>query len=187
MKTLTKLFVLLMMAGLTVVTAQQKDYSDEPGYIEFGDLEDFETGDRVTEVILEENILNMVSKLTKHEEQELSELISGLKLIKVHAFEVTDENRKELEKRIEAVNEKAVSKKWQRIVRVRDGEEIANVYIKTNANDDIEGLLVLSLERSGEAAFVNIVGDIKLETIGKLGGKFDIPSLDKVKHSDSLK
>ena len=38
----------------------------------------------------------------------------------------------------------------------------------------------MAIDGSGEAVFVNIVGDINLETIGKLGAKFDIPALDQI-------
>ena len=41
-----------------------------------------------------------------------------------------------------------------------------------------------SLEKSGEAAFVNIVGTIDLKTIGKLGKKFDIPQLEGIKDDE---
>ena len=75
---------------------------------------------------------------------------------------------------------KEVEKKgWDRIVRMKDRDEAADVYIKTE-NDGIIGLLVTAFNEDDEAAFVNIVGDINLETIGKLGDKFDIPSLDSI-------
>ena len=35
----------------------------------------------------------------------------------------------------------------------------------------------VQVEKGGEAVFVNIVGDIDLETISRLGGKFDIPGI----------
>jgi hypothetical protein len=69
---------------------------------------------------------------------------------------------------------------WKRIVRTRSSEEIANVYIRLNDNKQIVGLVVTSVEQGGDAAFVNIVGNIDLATIGKLGKKFHIPSLDSI-------
>ena len=46
--------------------------------------------------------------------------------------------------------------------------------------ETIEGLVVTQVEKGGEAVFVNIVGDINLETISKLGSKFDIPGIDEL-------
>ena len=62
MKTLTKLAVLFVLFLSTAVIAQKKDYSDEPGYVNFGNLANFETEEMVTEVILEDHLLRMASK-----------------------------------------------------------------------------------------------------------------------------
>jgi hypothetical protein len=186
MKTLMKFAVIVLFASFVSLTAQEKDYSKYPGYVEFGDLKDFQSNERVTEVFLSENILNMVSKMTNENEPEVSELIGGLKLIKVHAFDVTDENKDKLLARVEEINQKVSGQNWERIVRVRDNSENVNVYIKTDGSEQIVGLLVMSVEPNSEAAFVNIVGNINLATIGKLGGKFNIPSLDSVKEQDSM-
>ena len=63
---------------------------------------------------------------------------------------------------------------------------MANVYIKLNNDKKIIGLAVTNFEKGGEAAFVNIVGNIDLSTIGKLGKKFGIPHLEGV-NSDNEK
>ena len=50
--------------------------------------------------------------------------------------------------------------------------------IRTSGEELIEGLVVTQVQKNGEAVFVNIVGDINLETISRLGSKFDIPGID---------
>ena len=70
---------------------RKNDYSKYPGYANFGDLAALEDGEMVTEIIIEEKLLRMVSKFTK-DDDELSDLIGGLKLIKVNTFEVTPGN-----------------------------------------------------------------------------------------------
>ena len=52
--------------------------------------------------------------------------------------------------------------------------------LKHPATDNILGLVVMTLDKHDQAVFVNIVGTIDLKKIGKLGAKFDIPSLDKI-------
>ncbi len=180
MKKLTK-YLLVFLAAAVLTAAQKKDYTSEPGYIDFGDLQSLESDEMVAEVFIEEHLLRMVSKITKNEDQELSDLISGLKLIKVNAFDVNETNLPLIKSKIEAIDKELTSKKWDRIVRTRSKKEAANVYIKTGSKDIILGLVVTALDTKGEAAFVNIVGDINLETIGKLANQFDIPSLNKVK------
>jgi Skp family chaperone for outer membrane proteins len=180
MKTLTKLAVLFVLLLSTAAFAQGKDYSDEPGYVNFGNLADFETEEMVTEVILEDHILRMVSKITKGEDEDLSKLIGGLKLIRVNAFEVNTKNESELFDKVKSVDKDLMGEGWDRIVKSRSKSESAYVYIKTDGTDNIYGLVVMAIDGSGEAVFVNIVGDINLETIGKLGAKFDIPALDQI-------
>lgn len=179
MKTLAKLFIVLfsvtLMAGS--LHAQKQDYSKYEGYVEFGDLSGFDTGKNVTEVLIEEHLLKMVAKLSKNEDPELEELLSGLKLVRVHTFDVNAENSEELLDRINEVNNSLNGTGWDRIVRTRSSEETANVYIKTKNSDEILGLVVTVFDSSGEAVLLNIVGEINLDSITKLSDKFDIPSL----------
>jgi len=159
----------------------QSNYLNHPGYFDFGDLSVFEQGDGVTEVFLESNILQLVASVTQEDEPELSSMLNGLDLVKVNVFEVSDKNENDIRNKIDEVDTKLVSQKWDRIVRTKGGEEVVNVYIKTTGSKkNIEGLVVTTLDKSGEAVFVNIVGTIDLNKIRKLGDKFDIPSLDKV-------
>lgn len=178
MKHLTKLFAMLFLVAATTIIAQNKDYSNHPGYVDMGNFTEFETGETFTEVIIEEHLLRMVAKMTKYEDDELAKLIGGLKLIKVHTFELTPQNKAEAERRVKNIENKLRSENWDTIVRSKGKGERANVYIKTDKNSKIVGLVVAAFEEDDEAAFVNIVGDIDLEAIGKLSGKFDIPHLN---------
>ncbi|MBI9071207.1 MAG: DUF4252 domain-containing protein [Melioribacteraceae bacterium] len=182
MKTKIKM-VLFVIAVLFVstITAQKNDYSTYAGYVDFGDLSQFETGDQVTEVLIEEHLIRMVAKLSKHEEPELEEVLNGLKLIRVHVFETNEANTKAINERIKTFDKKLMANNWDRIVKTRSNSESANVYIKTKNEEEIQGLVVMFFNNGSEAGFVNIVGDINLDTIGKLSSKFDIPSLNSVK------
>jgi hypothetical protein len=173
-------FLFIFITLFTFSVFAQNDYSKEAGYFDFGDLSIFEKGDGVTEVFLESNILKLVSTITEDEEPELSAMLNGLQLVKVNVFEVSDKNENELRNKIDDLDKKLVYQKWDRIVRSKGGEEAINVYIKTGNKKNIDGLVVTSLDKSGEAVFVNIVGSIDLKKIGKLGAKFDIPSLNKI-------
>jgi hypothetical protein len=160
--------------------AQEKDYSKEQGYIDFGDLTQFEKDDNITEVYLDESILKMVSKMSKEEDKEAAQLIAGLKLIKVNVFQVDPSNEKSIQNKITDIDKKLISNKWNRIVKTKQKGELANVYIKQDANNNITGLVVTTFGDKGEAAFINIVGPIDMEQIGKLGDKFNIPSIGDI-------
>lgn len=172
---------LLMLLFLPVfIYAQERDYSGEPGYVDFGDLTQFEKEDNITEVYLDEKLLQMVSKLSKEEDETATELFSGLKLIKVNVFDVDPSNEKNIQNRITELDKKLISKNWDRIVKTRQRGEFVNVYIKQDSNKKIAGLVVMVLEKKGEAVFINIVGNIDLEQLGQLGHKFNIPSLGDI-------
>lgn len=179
MKKLINISIIMLLAS-TLIFSQKNDYTDEPGYVDFGDFESLENGEMVAEVIIEEHLLRMVAKMAKNEDEELSDLLGGLKLVKVNVFEVTDENMSEIQAKIDRLNKDMKNSDWDRIVRFKDRDESANVYIKTEGEESIIGLVVAAFDKNGEAAFVNIVGDINLETIGRLGDKFDVPGLDNV-------
>ena len=112
-------FLFIFLALFTIGALAQNDYSKEPGYFDFGDLSIFEKGDGVTEVFLESNILQLVAAVTEDEEPELSAMLNGLQLVKVNVFEVSDKNEKGLRNRIDDLDNKLVSQKWDRIVRTK--------------------------------------------------------------------
>jgi len=178
-KLLIKTAITLLLFG-GMIFAQNDDYSQYPGYVDFGNFEKYEDSDNITEVLIEEHLLKMVAKFAGDKDDELSGLIGGLKLIKVYSFEVDKNNETDIKKRIKNVDKKLMEQNWDRIVRVKQKDEITNIYIKTEDDDKVLGLVVASLEKNGEATFVNIVGDINLETIGRLSEKFNIPELEKV-------
>lgn len=177
-----ELLMMVILLGFLISTgfAQKNDYSSYKGYIDFGNLEEFETGEEVTEVLIEEHLIKMVAKLATKEEPELSSVLDGIKLIKVHTFEVSQNNASELSNRISKIDKALMNKGWDRIVRTKSKEQVTNVYILTNSEEKVEGLVVAGFEKDGDATFVNIVGDINLETIGELSSKFDIPSISDI-------
>ncbi|MFC2084132.1 DUF4252 domain-containing protein [Bacteroidota bacterium] len=184
MKTKIRFTLLIVLFSAIILSAQKGDYSQYTGYIDLGDFSAFEDSEMITEVLIEGHLIRMVAKMAKNSEPELSELLEGIKLVRVNAFEVGDSQFQELQDKVNRIDKDLMSRDWDRIVKTRSRYELANVYIKTEGDDKIVGLVVATAEKGGEAAFVNIVGEINLETIGRLGEKFDIPGLDHVTDED---
>ena len=66
-------------------------------------------------------------------------------------------------------------------MRVRDDEEHVHVYVRVN-DEVIAGMMVMVISSDdGETYFLNIVGDINPEQIGRIGRRFDIEPLDDMK------
>ncbi len=182
MKSIIKiLFVIIFAAALNLFAQDKEDLSKYPGYVDFGNLSHFLKGDKVTEVNLESYLLKMVSNLTAKDEPELSQMLSGLKLIKVYSFDAEAKDSKDLMDKVNQLNNILAEKNWDRIVKVKSPKENTNVYVKTsNDQNEIVGLVVTSLQKNGQSSFINIVGKIDMNALGRLGEKFDIPSLEKV-------
>jgi Domain of unknown function (DUF4252) len=182
MKNLLKLLpVLILFFSISLCAQEKYDYSNDPGYVDFGDLSKFQNDSDVTEVLVERNLLKMVANATRNSDTALYDLLNGLKLVKVNSFRSSEKDKTSLTQKMESINKNLISKDWDRIVHVKSGDEYTNVFIKSSSSDDnIYGLVVTSYQKDGEASFVNIVGKINLESIGRLGAKFDIPSLDHI-------
>ena len=185
MKIINSTILLITLVSVSLF-AQSSDVTKEPGYVDFGNLTEFENSTGVTEVILDEDLLSVLAEISTDEDPNVMEILNGLKLVKANVFEVSDNNRNELESKVNSIDSKLISSNWKRIVKTRSDEEIANVYIKQGGNKQIVGLVVTSIGDDDEAAFVNIVGTIDLATIGKLGKQFNIPQLNGVnRHKDN--
>jgi hypothetical protein len=110
----------------------------------------------------------------------MSKMLNGLKLVKVYSFDADAKDSKDLSNKISEIDISLKNKNWDRIVKVKSSTEYTNVYVKSaNNQKDIVGLVVTSLQKDGESAFVNIVGKIDMDALGRLGEKFDIPALGK--------
>ncbi len=169
------------------VLAQSTDVTKEPGYVDFGDFTAFENSTKVTEVILDEDLLSVLATMSNEDDPNIMSILNGIKLVKANIYEISDENKDLLKKKINEIDSKLSNTNWKRIVKTRSEDEMANVYIKLNNDKQIVGLAVTNFEKDGEAAFVNIVGNIDLATIGKLGKKFGIPQLEGVNHDGDKK
>lgn len=189
MKYLMKTSMLaVFLFALTVNAQDDGNYVNEPGYVDFGKLTSFYKGDDITEVFMDAPLLRMVSKLSGENDPELKNLLTGLKLIKVYSFIVPENERKNLVNRIKEIDKKLLSKKWYRIIKVKEKNKYTNVYLKSsNDENNVVGLAVVSIDDNGKASFVNIVGNIDLDNLGKLSDKFDIPKIFKKQHKKNKK
>ena len=175
-----KYLLAIYLFVIVPIRPQTSDVTNEPGYFDMGNLSSLENSTGVTEIILEEDLLSVLATISNEKDPNIMAILNGLKLVKANVYQVNEDNQDELKDRVNNIDSRLSNSDWKRIVRTRSPEEIANVYIRLNNDKKIVGLVVTSFEQKGDAAFVNIVGNIDLATIGKLGKKFHIPSLDGV-------
>lgn len=172
------LMVIVVAAGS--LFAQQADLKKEPGFFEFSQLSSLRSGEMISEVYLEEPLLKMVAGMTGDSEEEgMGNLIAGLKLVKVQEFMVDEKEIEKVEKLIESMDGELQSLKWQRIIKSRNKGNFANVYVKPSPDIGYDGLVIISLDGKGKVSFVNIVGKVDLESVGKLSKQFNLPKVEK--------
>jgi hypothetical protein len=178
MKKINLLTMLFFMAAGSAF-AQQGDLKKEPGFFEFSQLSSLRSGEMISEVYLEEPLLKMVAGMTGESEEGVGNIIAALKLVKVQEFMVDEKEIERVEKTIESMDAELQNLKWQRIIKSRNKGNFTNVYVKPSSDRGYAGLVITSLDGKGKVSFVNIVGNIDLESIGKLSKQFNLPKVDK--------
>ncbi len=161
------------MAALIAVSAS----AASPGYVDFGKFAP-DAGKQYVEVDINASLLKLAAAFAKHEEPEVAELIGNLERVRVNVFGVDAGNRTATVDRINTFRDKLADEGWDKIVTVREheGDDVA-VFIKQANEDVIHGVVVTVISSDGEAVLVNVVGDVRLEQIAKLGESLDIAPL----------
>ena len=101
-----------------------------------------------------------------------------------------DKTREETAAHIESIRHELETQGWSRIVTARENRHDGDVavFVKTNSNDGIDGLVVTVLDSNEKhAVFVNIVGDIKPDEIAAIGKRYHIDPLEHLELSPGKK
>lgn len=189
MKRILFVIALFYMLGLSlafVQTQEDEELMNHPGYVDFEGIGIPEKAEETVEVYVKKALLKLVAQATGHEDSTLSKLLSKLLLIRVNTFSIDSKVAGDIKQRIIRMESALEKKKWEKVLRFKEGDELANVYMKMD-HEKIVGLVVMAVEEGDEAVFVNIVGELDLNSIGKLGSKFNIPELDSLKVEDKNK
>ena len=150
-----------------------------PGYVDFGKFSPPGQGGEFVEISLQSKLISMAAQLTQ-KDPAVAELLRGLKSVRVNVIGLNDENREEIEKRIQTVRSELGTKGWDRIVTAQKKNEDVGIFLKTRGEEAVEGLVVTVLQNKREAVFINIVGDIKPDKLAMLGEHLNIAPLGKV-------
>lgn len=170
---------LLSLAGGARADADDKSFASLPGYVDFAAFEQISDEAKV-EVNLKSPMLGFVAKFAGDEDPELRDMLANLKLVRVRIYDLTPELEREFLSAGSATTTRLDQSGWERIVRVREDNERVDIYFKPSSNAEwIDGVLIIAVD--DEAAFVNIVGTIRPEDVGRIGEHFDIDDI----HIDS--
>jgi len=160
--------------------------ADSPGLVDFGKFATPGKGAEFVEVQVRSNLLNFVAQLVEKEQPEAAKLLRNVQLVRVNVIGLTDDNRNEMQKRVEKIRQDLESRGWERNVNVqsKEGEDVG-IYTQTNGGQSLSGVAVTVIEPQN-VVLVNVVGDIRPEQISALGESLHIKPLkelgDAVKH-----
>ncbi len=172
----TSLLTITIAAALVANTHAE---TLEPGQIDFGKFAPPASGGEFVEVNLTSSLISLASRFAEKADADVAQLLRGLHQVRVNVIGINEENRPELEKRTQEVRKQLDKKGWERIVTAQKEGQDVSVYLKTQNNDTVQGLVVMVLDGSKQAVFVNVVGEIKPDQIALLGDKLNIEGLKK--------
>ncbi|WP_221030880.1 DUF4252 domain-containing protein [Actomonas aquatica] len=174
---LKKITAAVTVASVLAVSA----FAASPGYVDFDQMSDG-SGDKYVEVDINGSLLRLAAAFTQNDEPEVAALLNNLERVRVNVFGVNDDNRAATLERMESLRGKLANEGWEQVVTVREnsGDNVA-VFIKQAEGETIHGVVVTVMSGDGEAVLVNVVGDVAIEQIAKLGDSLDIKPLRELK------
>ena len=166
----------LISIGLIALFLALPVYASTAGQVDFADLSEH-YGEPKIEINLSSALMGIVGSFAKSEDPEVAELLSNLEFIKVRVYDLHGEAEKANDT-IDRVSKTLRSENWETLVTVNNNEENQKVRIfSKTTNNIIDGIVVMVVspeKQSGEAVFINIVGEIDPQKVAKITDSLDI-------------
>lgn len=163
--------------------AQKKDYSEYPGNARFQELKNLKSYGRVTEINLDENIFRMIDYENMEDGRELKKLLRPIKGIILYTIDdIKKAKADSLRFSFRMIDSALTHSGWNKLIETDEEREQTSVFVRYSDSHQVIGLAITSLSgyrQRYRANLVNIMGDIDMSTIGKVGRKFKLPALGK--------
>jgi len=198
-RSLPFLLVFLLCAGAALPAAGQTGSRDRersippppslagvPGFVEFSDLGVKAPGKLTLRVALHGPLLRFVAEAARGEEPGFAELVDKLQGIFAQIYELPAGGPDALVRQAEETARLLERRGWQTVVEVHDPEGDTS-FLQVRADGErILGLAVMFVDPAdGSAGFINVVGDITPEDVGRIGRTFDIDALQRFDEADA--
>ncbi|OQX85870.1 hypothetical protein B6D60_07125 [candidate division KSB1 bacterium 4484_87] len=174
------LVIIFIVTQIPCFAADENQYKKHPGYVDFSKIQIPRDAEETVEVFLQSPILKIVAAVTESKDQALAKMLENLLLIRVNTFKLHPTETAKIVTEINRIENMLHKQKWEKIVRVKDKKDRANIFLKIDDNNRIAGLVVMAIDDDNEAVFVNIVGNIDMDQVAKVGKKFKIEGLEEI-------
>jgi len=171
-----------MLSLPAIGSSQEEPIEAHPGYLDLDKILEGSNQYITSEVYLRNYILQMISKVTKKSEPDFAKMLGAIKLIRVVEFKFDEAGAEATLPQAEKLVSYLNKNHWDTLVRSRDDGELVNICIQSDRGDHIYALAIVSWD-SGELTVVNVVGDIDLEMLSRLGQQFGITELEDFEES----
>ncbi len=173
----------LLLAGVIVsAPALAENLKKMPGYIDLSWIEIPDDAEVIQDIDLSTVLIGVAADAEEAGDKELATALSMIKSIRVKAFSTEHSSEGEIDSMIQEVRAQLKKNDWERLVYVKDDQETLTVNTKYR-DGNMVGLMVVTHEAGEEVAFVNVVGDLDLATLMKLGLSMDELDLDELMDS----
>ena len=150
--------------------AQEDALKDLPGYVDFGELNSI-FGEPTVQIAVGESLLGLVGSLSASEDPEAAELFKRLNGVRVNVFETTQMADGAVDY-VKEVSSQLSNLGWESVVTVNSADEQVRIFMKID-QDRVQGITVMAVEEN-EAVFVNVIGNLDPQELGKVMDNFDI-------------
>jgi len=161
-----------------------------PGFVDFGELgtdnELGKEGKLTLRVSLYGAMLRMVAELSQSQEPDFADVVSKLQGIFASIYKVPATDQEQVFRLARETAGRLATRGWQTVVELHTEEgETSYIQVRTDG-ERIFGLAVMFFEPDdGTAGFINVVGDVSPEEIGRLGRAFKIQALENLDTGES--
>lgn len=178
MKTLRLWLLPLVFASVVpAVLAAEDDIRDHPGYVDFTALTAIANVEPTVEVSLKAPLLNLVTNLLRHQDEDAAEFISKLRRVTVNVFDSDAIDVDEIAESMAVIAAELDDKGWERVIRIREDEDHVDVYFRLSDDSEIIYGITIMVAEPGDTVLVNIAGEISISDINALGRRFNIDEL----------
>ena len=183
MKPTSRTISLLLLATVFLtVQAGAGSVRDLPGYVDMSWIEIPDDAEEIQDIDLGSVLLGVAADAEEAGDSELAQALAMIKSIRVKAFSTDSVDQDKIYRMIKKIGNQLKKDDWERLVYVKDNDETLTVSTKYE-DGDMVGLMVVAFEEGDEVAFVNVVGNLDLAALVRLGLGFDELDLDDLLES----